>query len=151
MDLCQLNSDMTLYNPRWPIRTVSFADPPTYSYPEGGQMCSIIGTLRAEGSRVLGAVVHRSVMSRNTIIKTGAIVEDSILGQGVEIAEGCRIRKTIVDAHNKIPPNTVIGYDLEEDRKKYHVDEESGVVVIGMPVMQLRKNFDMPIIPLLER
>jgi len=117
----------------------------------GGQMCSIIGSLRAEGSRVLGAIVHSSVLSRNTLINSGAIIEDSILGQGVEIGENTRLKKVIVDAHNRIPPNSVIGYDLEEDRKKYHVDEESGVVVIGMPAMQLRKNIEIPFIPPLER
>jgi len=151
MDLCQPNSDMTLYNAKWPIRTVSFSDPHAYSYPEGGQVCSEIGTLRAEGSRLLGAIVHRSVLSRQTLVRTGSVIEDSILGQGVEIGEGCKLRKVIVDAHNKIPPNTVIGYDLEEDRRRYHVDEETGIVVIGMPVMQLRKNIEIPVIPLLER
>ncbi|HPD96934.1 MAG TPA: glucose-1-phosphate adenylyltransferase [Synergistales bacterium] len=151
MDLCRPNSDMTLYNPRWPIRTVSFSDPPAYSYPEGGKNCSEIGTLRAEGSRILGAVVHRSVLSRQTLIRAGTIIEESIIGQGVEIGEGCRLRKVIVDAHNKIPPGTVIGHDLDEDRKHYHVDEEAGVVVVGMPVMQLRKYLEIPVIPILER
>ncbi|KUK84468.1 MAG: hypothetical protein XE01_1397, partial [Synergistales bacterium 58_81] len=39
----------------------------------------------------------------------------------------------------------------EEDRKKYHVDEESGVVVIGMPAMRLRRNIEIPFILPLER
>jgi glucose-1-phosphate adenylyltransferase len=151
MDLCKPDSDMTLYNPRWTIRTVSFSDPPTYSYPVGGQICSIIGTLRAEGSRVLGAVAHNSVLSRGTILNPGSMVEDCILGQGVEVGEGSKLRKVIVDAHNKIPPNTIIGYDIEEDRKRYHVDDESGIVVIAMPAMQLRKNLEIPFTPPLDR
>jgi glucose-1-phosphate adenylyltransferase len=151
MDLCHPDSDMTLFNPKWRIRTVSFADPPAYSYPSGGQQCSVIGTLRAEGSRVLGAVVHRSILARNTLINPGAVLEECIIGQGVTIGENCKLRRVIVDAHNKIPPDTIIGYDLDEDRKKYHVDETSGVVVIGMPVMQLRKDIEIPIPPILER
>jgi glucose-1-phosphate adenylyltransferase len=151
MDLCHPDSDMTLFNPKWRIRTVSFADPPAYSYPSGGQQCSVIGTLRAEGSRVLGAVVHRSILARNTLINPGAVLEECIIGQGVIIGENCKLRRVIVDAHNKIPPDTIIGYDLDEDRKKYHVDETSGVVVIGMPVMQLRKDIEIPIPPILER
>ena len=147
MDLCKHDSAMTLYNPKWPIRTVSFSDPPTYSYPVGGHTCSIVGSLRAEGSRVLGAIVHSSVLSRNTLINSGAIIEESILGQDVEVGENARLKKVIVDAHNKIPPGSVIGYDLEEDRKRYHVDEESGVVVIGMPAMQLRKRVEIPFVP----
>jgi len=151
MDLCHPDSDMTLFNPKWRIRTVSFADPPAYSYPSGGQQCSVIGTLRAEGSRVLGAVVHRSILARNTLINPGAVLEECIIGQGVTIGENCKLRRVIVDAHNKIPPDTIIGYDLDEDRKKYHVDETSGVVVIAMPVMQLRKDIEIPIPPILER
>lgn len=147
MDLCKHDSAMTLYNPKWPIRTVSFSDPPTYSYPVGGRTCSIVGSLRAEGSRILGAIVHSSVLSRNTLINSGAIIEESILGQDVEVGENARLKKVIVDAHNKIPPGSVIGYDLEEDRKRYHVDEESGVVVIGMPAMQLRKRVEIPFVP----
>jgi len=147
MDLCKHDSAMTLYNPKWPIRTVSFSDPPTYSYPVGGHTCSIVGSLRAEGSRVLGAIVHSSVLSRNTLINSGAIIEESILGQDVEVGENARLKKVIVDAHNKIPPGSVIGYDLEEDRKRYHVDEESGVVVIGMPAMRLRKSVETPFAP----
>lgn len=151
MDLCHPDSDMTLFNPKWRIRTVSFADPPAYSYPSGGQQCSVIGTLRAEGSRVLGAVVHRSILARNTLINPGAVLEECIIGQGVTIGENCKLRRVIVDAHNKIPPDTIIGYDLDEDRKKYHVDEASGIVVIGMPAMQLRKDIEIPIPPILER
>ncbi len=151
MDLCHPDSDMTLFNPKWRIRTVSFADPPAYSYPSGGQQCSVIGTLRAEGSRVLGAVVHRSILARSTLINPGAVLEECIIGQGVTIGENCKLRRVIVDAHNKIPPDTIIGYDLDEDRKKYHVDEASGIVVIGMPVMQLRKDIEVPVPPLLER
>lgn len=151
MDLCHPDSDMTLYNPKWRIRTVSFADPPAYSYPAGGQQCSVMGTLRAEGSRVLGAVVHRSILSRSTVILPGAILEECIIGQGVTIGENCKLRRVIVDAHNNIPPDTVIGYDAEEDAKKYHVDPASGIVVIGMPVMQLRKDIEIPMAPLIER
>jgi glucose-1-phosphate adenylyltransferase len=150
MDLCQPESDMTLYNPKWRIRTVSFADPPAYTYPSGGQQCSVIGTLRAEGSRILGAAVHRSVLSRGTLIQPGAMLEECIIGQGVTIGENCKLRRVIVDAHNNIPPNTVIGYDTAEDRERYHVDEASGIVVIGMPVMKLRKDIEIPRAPFIE-
>ncbi len=150
MDLCQPKSDMTLYNPKWRIRTVSFADPPAYTYPSGGQQCSVIGTLRAEGSRILGAAVHRSVLSRGTLIQPGAMLEECIIGQGVTIGENCKLRRVIVDAHNNIPPNTVIGYDTAEDRERYHVDEASGIVVIGMPVMKLRKDIEIPRAPFID-
>ncbi len=144
MDLLQHPSDLTLYNPLWPIRTVSYSDPPGFTYPDKGQGCSVVGTLRAEGSRVLGAIVHRSVLSRNCVINAGAVLEECIVGQGVVIGENCKLRRVILDAYNVIPPNTVIGYNHDVDRERYHVDPESGVVVLGMPKIQLRRTLGLP-------
>lgn len=142
MDLIQYNSKMTLYNPDWPIRTVSYADPPSFFYPVKGQACSVIGTLASEGSRIYGAVVHRSVLSRNCIIHPKSVVEECIIGHDVVINEGCKLRKVIVDANNEIPPNTVIGYDRDFDRKRYYLDRESGIVVIPKPDIKLRSGID---------
>ncbi len=144
MDLLQHPSSLTLYNPLWPVRTVSFSDPPGFTYPSKGKTCSVEGCLRAEASQVLGAVVHRCVLSRNCVINPGSVVEESIIGQGVVIGENCKLRRVIVDSHNVIPPNTVIGYNADDDAEKYHLDKESGVVVVQMPKIQLRKNLQMP-------
>lgn len=145
MDLLQHPSDLTLYNPHWPIRTVSYADPPGFTYPDKGQGCSVVGTLRAEGSRVLGAIVHRSVLSRNCIVNAGAVLEECIVGQGVVIGENCKLRRVILDAYNHVPPNTVIGYNRDVDAERYHLDADSGVVVLSMPKIQLRKNLKLPL------
>jgi len=49
--------------------------------------------------------------------------------EDVEIGRGSRIQNAIIDKHVVIPPNTHIGFDVEEDMKKYHVSPR-GVVVI---------------------
>lgn len=140
MDLLQHDSEMTFYNPLWPIRTVSYADPPSYVCPAEGRNCEIQSILAAEGSRVLGATVLSSVLSRNSVIMPGALIEESIIGEGVVVGENSRLRRVIVDSHNLIPPNTDIGYCPERDREQYQVDPASGIVVIGMPKMRLRKS-----------
>ena len=144
MDLLKQGSDLTLYNSQWPIRTVSYSDPPGFTYPSEGHSCSVDACLRAESSRVLGAYVRKSVLARNCIINPGAIVEESIIGQNVSIGRDCRLRRVIVDAHNVIPDGTSIGYDPVSDAQKYHVDQKSGIVVIGMPQIQLRKKLQIP-------
>ncbi len=138
MDLLRPDCDLNLFNPQWPIRTVSYSDPPGYTYPMAGRDCVVIGTLRAEGSRVLGATVTRSVLGRNCVIQPGAVVEECIIGSGVIIGERCRLRRVIVDSGNYIPPNTVIGYDLGHDRERYYVDESGMITVIPMPPIRLR-------------
>ena len=142
MELLFVDSEMTLYNPLWPIRTVSFADPPSYSYPSEGNACIVDQVLQAEGSRILGAEVQKSVLSRNCAILPGAKVEESIIGQGVVVGKNCHIKKTIIDSYNIIPEGTIIGEDPEEDAKRYTVDPKSGVVVIGMPKIRYQKDID---------
>ena len=140
MELLDPLSEMTLYNPLWPIRTVSFADPPSYSYPSGGHDCMVNRVLAAEGSRILGATVSRSVLSRNCVIQSGSVVEESIIGQSVVIGRNCRIKRAIIDSYNFIADNTVIGEDPEEDAKNYFVDPHSGLVMMGMPRILYQKD-----------
>ena len=142
MELLDHNSEMTLYNPMWPIRTVSYADPPSYSYPSDGRDCTVNRVMMAEGSRILGASVASSVLARNCLVQSGATIEESILGHGVVVGKNCRIRRTIIDAHNSIPDNTVIGEDPEEDARRYYVDPKSGLVVLGIPRIYYQKEDD---------
>ena len=138
MDLLQHPSDLTFYNPKWPVRTSSYADPPSFTYPDKGLGCSAEGTLRAEGSRILGAIVHRCVLFRNCVIQSGSVIEESLIGNGVVIGEGCKIRHAIIDANNVIPPHTVIGYNRDVDAERYFLDAESGIAIVPMPDVKLR-------------
>jgi glucose-1-phosphate adenylyltransferase len=144
MDLLHHPSALSLYNSLWPIRTVSYSDPPGFTYPANDHSCSVDGCLRAEASRVLGAYVRRSVLSRNCVINPGSVIEECIIGQGVDIGENCRLRRVIVDAHNKIPSGTSIGFDPVSDAEKYFRDPDSGIIVLGMPKIQLRKKLQIP-------
>ena len=47
----------------------------------------------------------------------------------MNIGRHSRIRNAIIDRHVVLPEHTEIGYDLEADRKRYHVTE-SGVVMV---------------------
>jgi glucose-1-phosphate adenylyltransferase len=56
-------------------------------------------------------------------------VEDSILFDNVDIGRHSKIKRAILDKNVRIPEGTTIGYDLEEDKKRYYVTE-SGIVVV---------------------
>jgi glucose-1-phosphate adenylyltransferase len=49
--------------------------------------------------------------------------------EGVNVGRYSKIRKAIIDKDVDIPQGTVIGYDREEDKKRFYVSE-SGVVVV---------------------
>ena len=48
---------------------------------------------------------------------------------GCRILRHARVRRAILDKNVKIPPHAEVGYNLDEDRKKYHVTD-TGIVVI---------------------
>jgi glucose-1-phosphate adenylyltransferase len=48
---------------------------------------------------------------------------------GVDVGRYARLKRVIADKGVKIPPRTEIGFDLEEDRKRFHVSE-GGVIVL---------------------
>lgn len=77
-----------------------------------------------------GGRAVRSVLSPKVRINSFVVVEDSILFDNVDVGRRCRIRSAIIDKHVQIPPRAEIGYDLDEDRKRFTVTE-TGIVVIG--------------------
>ncbi len=75
------------------------------------------------------ASVSNSVLSPDVRVNSYSEVDTSILFSHVNVGRHCRIRKAIIDRDVHIPEGTVIGYDTEADRQKYHVTE-SGITVV---------------------
>ncbi len=133
MDLVSVTPQFNLYDPRWPIHTVYSPYPPAKMVFSGGEDGKRIGTVLdsivCDGAIISGGRVERSIISPNVRVNSYAEVHDSILMEGVNIGRNCMIKNTIIDKFVSVPANTVIGYDIEEDRKKYDVSED-GIVVI---------------------
>ena len=47
------------------------------------------------------------------------------------INKDCKIKMAIIDKDVDVPPNIEIGYDFKQDKKRFFVDKESGVIVIS--------------------
>ena len=84
-----------------------------------------------QGCIVSGGHVRRSILSPNVRVNSFALVETSILFEGVDVGRHCRIRRAIIDKDVKIPPNTTVGYDLDHDRQRGFMVSDQGVVVIA--------------------
>ena len=56
-------------------------------------------------------------------------VSDSILYNHVNIGRHSRIRRAIIDRHVNLPEHTEIGYDLDADKRRFHVSD-SGIVIV---------------------
>ena len=131
MDLCSIDPSFNLYNRSWPLRTVSYADPPAkfvFDWKERQGMA--VNSIVAEGTIISGSHVNNCIVGRNVRIHSYSHIEDSVIMDWVEIGRGCKIRHAIIDKANVIPSGTQIGYDIEKDRERYTVSP-NGVVVLS--------------------
>ncbi|MFE8596137.1 glucose-1-phosphate adenylyltransferase [Archangium violaceum] len=138
MDLVEVNPVFNLYNDRWPIYTQPNNFPPAkfvFADRENHRVGHSTDSLVSEGCIISGGHVNRSVLSPKVRVNSFSEVQDSILFENVTIGRRCRIRRAIIDKNVEIPPGMTIGYDLDEDRRRFHVTS-GGVVVIpkGMKV-----------------
>jgi glucose-1-phosphate adenylyltransferase len=131
-DLRAISPALNLYNSQWPLRTASYADPPAkFTFDEDGRRGEAIDSIVSGGCIMSGGLVRRSVLGRHVRVHAGAVLEDSIVFDNCDIGRRCRIRRAILDKNTNIPPDTTIGYDLEQDRRRYYVTETGLVVVEG--------------------
>jgi glucose-1-phosphate adenylyltransferase len=131
MDLVSVSPIFNLYDKHWPLRTYQRQYPPAkFVFGQEGQRMGIaVDSIVSTGSIISGGRVYHSVLGFDVRVNSYTDVEDSILFPHVSIGRHSRIRRAIIDRHIDIPEHTQIGYNLEEDRKKYHVTE-SGIVVV---------------------
>lgn len=123
-DMLGLWPRLDAFNTQWPIYSSNYQGP-IAKIVSGAVENSVLGG----GTVVNGATVRNSTIRREVLLDEGVVVEDSIISDYVMIERGCHIRKAIIDRYNIIKAGTRIGFDLEEDRKRYHVSE-SGIVVV---------------------
>ncbi len=133
MDLASVDPLFNLYDSEWPIRTYQPQYPPAKfvfaQEHQGGRLGIALDSVVCDGCIVSGGRVQNSVLSPNVRVNSWADVRDSVLMENVEVGRYCRIRKAIIDKDVSVPEGAVIGYDIEADRKRFHISS-NGIVVI---------------------
>lgn len=132
MDLVAIQPLFNLYNQRWPIRTGHSHDPPA-KFVFRDEWNARIGiateSLVSLGCIISGGRIHRSVLSSRVRVNSFSHIEDSVLFENVVIGRHAKIRRAIIDKDVEIPAGAEIGYNLEEDKKRWYVSDE-GIIVI---------------------
>ncbi len=136
MDLRQAWPQLDLYNDKWPIYNYHYSLPPAKfvhndAVSDEGlpRIGKAVNSIVCDGCIVSGSTVNDSVLFNSVHIHSYSTIQNSIILNDVKIGSHCRIKNTIIDKHVTLPPNTIIGYNREEDEKRFHtcdLDPEQG-------------------------
>lgn len=130
MDLVAVDPLFNLYDKHWPIRTFQEQFPPAKTVLSNGEFRGVaLDSLVSPGCILSGARVIHSVLSPDVRIEFGSEVIDSVVMDGVRIGKDVKIKRAIIDKGVVVPDGTLIGYNLEEDRRHFTVTEK-GIVVV---------------------
>lgn len=132
---------INLYNDDWPVRTAPGQSAPAKfvfsDHENEGRVGNAVDSIVAGGCIISGGSVQGSVLSRNVRVHSHAYVEDSILFHDVEIGRGAQVKGAIIDRGFHVAPGDRIGYDHEEDAKRFTVTR-SGIVILASPSKNLQ-------------
>jgi glucose-1-phosphate adenylyltransferase len=134
LELIGVTPELNLYDEEWPIWTHQEQIPPAkFIFDDEDRRGMAIDSMVSGGCIISGATVKHSLLFSNVVVEAYSIITDSVVLPDVKVGEHCKIHKAIIDRGCKIPAGTIIGLDVEEDRKRFHVSE--GGVVLVTPEM----------------
>lgn len=113
MELCTPEPTLDLYDPAWPIRSVTTGLPPAKVSSDAacGHMGQAVNSLLADGCVIRGGAAIRSVVGPSCVVEAGAEIEDSILLDGARVGRGARVRRALIGPGVVVAEGEEIGYD----------------------------------------
>ena len=131
MDLTHVLPELNLYDKTWPVWTFQEQIPPAkFVFDDDTCRGTAMDSIVSGGCIISGSTVRRSLLFTNVRVHNHCTIEDSVILPNAEIGPTAIVRNCVVDKHCRIPEGMVIGVDLDEDRKRFHVTEKGRVLVV---------------------
>jgi glucose-1-phosphate adenylyltransferase len=130
MELVRVKPDLNLYDDQWPIWTYQEQLPPAkFVFDDDDRRGSATDSLVSGGCIISGASIRRSLLFSNVRIETHSQVEDSVILPDVRIGRHVKLKRVVIDKRCEIPDGMTVGFDREEDLRRFHVSPR-GVCLI---------------------
>ena len=131
-DLTDIGPALDLYDQDWPIHTYQPPyPPPKFVHTDPDRRGAAYNSIVCQGSIISGGQVFRSILSPDVRVNSYALVEDSILLDGVIVGRSARIRRAIIDKDVKIPAGFEIGWNRDRDIARGHSITPDGITVVS--------------------
>jgi glucose-1-phosphate adenylyltransferase len=125
MDLVSVSPVFNLYDKHWQHQY----PPAKFVFGDIDRTGAAVDSIVAGGSILSGGTAKNCVIGYDVRVNSYCEVSESILYNHVNIGRHSKIRRAIIDRHVNLPERTEIGYDIEADRRRFHVTD-SGIVVV---------------------
>ena len=130
MELTKVTPELNLYDDEWPIWTHQEQLPPAkFVFDDDGRRGMAVDSLVSGGDIISGALVRHSLLFSRVHVHSYAQIEDSVILPDVDIGRHAKLRRVVMDKHCRVPEGLNIGYDIEADRKRFHVSE-NGITLV---------------------
>jgi len=131
MELVSVTPQLNMYDEDWPIFThQAQAAPAKFVFDEHDRRGVAIQSMVSGGCVVSGATVNRSLLFSRCRVHSYSEITDSVILPEVDIGEGSRIRRAIIDRGTIIAPGSVIGEDPDADRERGFRITDRGITLV---------------------
>ncbi len=130
VDLISVTPELNLYDDDWPIWTHQEQLPPAkFIFDDDDRRGQALDSSVSGGCIISGASVRRSLLFSNVKVNSFSHVEDSVILPNVEIGRHAQLRRVVVEKKCVIPEGLTVGFDPDQDRKRFYVTEK-GITLI---------------------
>ncbi len=144
IELCGVTPQLNMYDNRWPIMTYQHQLPPAkFVFNDKDRRGMAVDSLVSAGCIVSGGKLKRAVLFNNVRVNSYSSIKSSVILPNATIGRNCHIKNAIIDRDCEIPENTRIGYDREQDAKRFFISEK-GIVLVSAEMLnkELDKELD---------
>ena len=132
MDLCAVHPVFNLYNDRWPILTLTSAQPPAkFVHDDGDRVGRAVNSLVSSGVIVSGGLVRDSVLSPGARVDSWSRVDRAVILNNSRVGRHAVVQDAILDKHVTVAEGAMVGVDKEHDRARGFVVSSGGITVVG--------------------
>lgn len=130
IDLTTITPDLNLYDEDWPIWTYQEQLPPAkFVFDDDSRRGQALDSMVSGGCIISGSTVRRSLLFSNVQVRSFSAIEDCVILPNVDIGRYARLKKVIIEKNCVIPEGLVVGFNADEDKKRFYVTQE-GVTLI---------------------
>ena len=130
LELTRVSPALNLYDQSWPIWTHQEQLPPAkFVFDLEDRRGAAVDSMVSGGCIVSGSTLRSSILFSNVRVHSYCDIRDAVILPEVEIGRNAKLKRVVVDQGCRIPAGLVAGYDLEADRRRFHVTDR-GITLI---------------------